>query len=75
MSVSVTYRIHDTAACILMRSIIHLKLPSIPYHPFHPLPTYPPFICAARDITVAVKIFIENPAVLATYLAEIVIKH
>ena len=56
-------------------SIIDSNLPSIPYHPFHPPPTYPPFICATHDITVAVKIFIENLAVLATYLAEIVIKH
>ena len=46
-----------------------------PTPPTHP-PTYSLIIRATiRDITVAVKKVAKNPAVLASYVAEIVTKH
>ena len=49
-----------------MVALTHLQLPT---HPRYPL------ICAICDITVTVKKVAQNPAVLASYIAEIILEH
>ena len=53
-TVCVTYRIHSIAVCVLIESLTHLRLPTLP------------LICAIHDITVAVKKIAQNPAMLAS---------
>ena len=49
-----------------MEGLTYLQLPTLLHRPPHPFSPSHPFICAIRDITVAVKKVAQNPAVLAS---------
>ena len=59
-----------------MEAVTRLRLPTHPATPSPP-PIHPPtpLIHTVHDITVTVKKVAENPALLASYVTEIAIRH
>ena len=79
------YPVHCACICPLLKTQHHCLCPNGRCNPpsaSHPPPPLPvslppahPVICTICDITVAVKKVAQNPAVLASYVTEIAIKH
>ena len=63
VAVSVPYRGHTAAVCLLVDGITRLQLPTRPHHSSLPPPAHPPPINSIRDITAVGKKPSQNPAV------------